>query len=258
MQVQHVRPLLLFPGAEVRHHLVDAVSAQAAAKAQDNGAVAGLQVAAGGFAVGGKHFGADRVAYHGGLFGGTQLLHRISACGQYHIHILGQQLVGHTGEGVLLVDGSLDATPGSGAHHGAADVTAAADDEVRLDLVQDLLGAGTGQRQMPQGNDVAHDVLGVQAALKAVDLDVMEGIPGLRDKAVLHALAAAGKVDLGGRVGGFQGTGNGQRRVDMTGCTAGSNQNTHTNSPFSGRPLHPFGGLRRCLIDFCRQTLRRR
>ena len=29
MQVQHVRPLLLFPGAEVRHHLVDAVSAQA-------------------------------------------------------------------------------------------------------------------------------------------------------------------------------------------------------------------------------------
>ena len=64
---------------------------------------------------------------------------------------------------------------------------------------------------MPQGNDVAHNVLGVQAALKAVDLDVMEGIPGLRDKAVLHALAAAGKVDLGGRVGGFQGTSNGQR-----------------------------------------------
>ena len=88
---------------------------------------------------------------------------------------------------------------------------------------------------MPQGHDVAHNVLGIQAALEAVDLDMVEGVACLGDKAVLHAFTAAGKVDLSGRLGRFQGTGNRQRRVDMAGRTTGSNQNTHTNSPFQAK-----------------------
>ena len=60
-------------------------------------------------------------------------------------------------------------------------------------------------------------------ALEAVDFNVMEGVARLGDKAVLHPLAAARKVDLRRRVRGLQGTGNRQRRVDVTGCTAGSN-----------------------------------
>ena len=40
---------------------------------------------------------------------------------------------------------------------------------------------------------------------------------------LILSLAAARKVDLRRRVRGLQGTGNRQRRVDVTGCTAGSN-----------------------------------
>ena len=41
-------------------------------------------------------------------------------------------------------------------------------------------------------------------ALEAVDLNVMEGVACLGDKAVLHPLAAARKVDLRRRVRGLQ------------------------------------------------------
>ena len=76
---------------------------------------------------------------------------------------------------------------------------------------------------MPDGYDVAANVFQAQMALEAVDLNVMEGVACLGDKTVLHPLAAARKVDLRRRVRGLQGTGNRQRRVDVTGCTAGSN-----------------------------------
>ena len=121
------------------------------------------------------------------------------------------------------MDGCLDAAPGCRADDGSADVAAAADDKVGLDLVQNLPGARAGQRQMPDGYDVAANVFQAQMALEAVDLNVMEGVACLGDKAVLHPLAAARKVDLRRRVRGLQSTGNRQRRVDVTGCTAGSN-----------------------------------
>ena len=66
----------------------------------------------------------------------------------------------------------------------------------------------------------------------------MERVARLGDQAVLHALFPACKMDLSGGVGFFQGTRNGQRRVDMAGRAAGSDQNFHTISLLIG-PL-PF------------------
>ena len=128
------------------------------------------------------------------------------------------------------MDGSLDAALGRRAHNRAANVTAAADDKVGIDLVQDFPGAGAGQRQMPDGDDIAADVFQAEVALEAVDFDMVEGVTRLGDKSVLHPLPAARKVNFRRRVCGFQGTGDCQRGVDMTGCTAGSNENTHDSA----------------------------
>ena len=223
VQVKHVPVRLLFPGAEVGHDLIDAVRTETAAEAQNHGAVSGVQLGARCGAVRGQHLGADRVAHDGGLFRRAELFNRVRAGGQHNVDLLRQQLVGHAREGVLLMDGCLDAAPGCRANDGSADVAAAADDKVGLDLVQNLPGARAGQRQMPDGYDVAANVFQAQMALEAVDLNVMEGVACLGDKAVLHPLAAARKVDLRRRVRGLQGTGNRQRRIDVTGCTAGSN-----------------------------------
>ena len=69
-----------------------------------------------------------------------------------------------------------------------------------------------------------------ELALKTGDLDMVEGVARLCDQTVLHALLTACKVDLGGRVGLFQSTGNGQCRVDMSGGAAGCDENTHGDS----------------------------
>ena len=66
---------LLFPGTEVGHDLVDAVCTQAAAKAQNDRAVACVQFCAGCGAVGGQDLGANRVAHNGGFLGCAQLFY---------------------------------------------------------------------------------------------------------------------------------------------------------------------------------------
>ena len=158
VQVQHVPVRLLLPGAEVGHDLIDAVCPETAAEAQNHGAVSGVQLGARRSAVRGQHLGADRVAHDGGFFRRAELLNRVRAGGQHDVDLLRQQLVGHAREGVLLMDGRLDAAPGCRAHDGPTDVAAAADDKVGLDLVQNLPGARAGQRQMPDGHDVAANV----------------------------------------------------------------------------------------------------
>ena len=76
----------------------------------------------------------------------------------------------------------------------------------------------------------ALDVVQAELALKTGDLDMVEGVARLCYQTVLHALLTACKVDLGGRVGLFQSTGNGQCRVDMSGSAAGCDENTHGDS----------------------------
>ena len=136
------------------------------------------------------------------------------------------------------MQGGLDALLGSAAHHRAGDIAAAADDEVRLDLFHHLFRRGPREGQVPQGDDVPPDVVEREFALETRDLNVMERVARLGDQAVLHALFPACKMDLSGGVGFFQGTRNGQRRVDMAGRAAGSDQNFHTISLLIG-PL-PF------------------
>ena len=124
----------------------------------------------------------------------------------------------------------MDAHFGGAAHHRAGHIAAAADDEIRLYLLHHGLGLGAGEGQIPQGNDVALDVVQAELALETSDLDMVEGVARLCDQTVLHALLAACKMDLGGGVGLFQRTGNGQCGVDMSGSAAGCDENTHGDS----------------------------
>ena len=232
VQVQHRLVLMLFPGAQVCHHLVDPACAQAAAEGQDDGAVARTQLCTDGLAVGGlcKHLRPHGVAHHKGLVRCAQLFHSGGHGGKHDIHIRSQQLVGHTGESVLLVQGGVDAHFGGAAHHRAGHIAAAADDEIRLYFLHHGLGLGAGEGQIPQSDDVALDVVQAELALEAGDLDVVEGVARLCDQTVLHALLTACKVDFGGRVGLFQSTGNGQCGIDMSGSAAGCDENTHGDS----------------------------
>ena len=124
----------------------------------------------------------------------------------------------------------VDAHFGGAAHHRAGHIAAAADDEIRLYLLHHGLGLRAGEGQIPQGNDIALDVVQAELALEAGDFDMVEGVTRLCDQTVLHALLTACKVDLGGRVSLFQSTGNGQCGVDMSGGAAGCNENTHGDS----------------------------
>ena len=128
------------------------------------------------------------------------------------------------------MQGGLDALSGGAAHHRAGHIAAAANDQVGLDVLHHLFGLGAGECQIPQGNDVPLDIVQAQLPLKAGDLDVMEGIARLCDQTVLHALLPARKMDLGSGVGLFDGSRNGQSRVDMAGSAAGSDQNSHDDS----------------------------
>ena len=56
----------------------------------------------------GKDLRPYRVAYHQGLVRCAQLFHRGRYRGKHHVHVPGQQLVGHAGEGILLMDGGMD------------------------------------------------------------------------------------------------------------------------------------------------------
>ena len=232
MQVQHRLLIFLLPSAEVGHDLIDPPCSQTAAERQDDRAVPCTQLGADGVTVPGlgEHLRTHGVAHHAGLFGGTQLFHGSGHSGEHDVHIRGQQLVGHAGEGVLLMQGGLDAHFGGAAHHRAGHIAAAADDQIGLHLLHHLPGRGAGEGQIPQRDEVPLDVVQRELPLEACDLDVVEGIARLGHQTVLHPLFAAGKMDLGRRVCFFQCTGNGQCGVDMAGCAAGSDQNTHLGS----------------------------
>ena len=227
--MEHRLIFLLLPCAEVGHHLVDPARAQTAAEGEDDGAVACAQLGADGVPFPGllEHFGPDRVAHHLRLFGSAQLLHSGGHGGKDDVHIGGQQFVGHAGEGVLLVDGGLDALFSGAAHHRAGDIAAAADDKVRLDLLHHRLGLRAGKSQIPEGDEVPSDVVEGELPLEAGDLDVVEGIACLCHEAVFHPLLPACKMDLCGGVGFFDGSRDGQSRVDVSGRTAGCDEYTH-------------------------------
>ena len=224
--------VFLLPGAEVGHHLVHAAGTQTAAEGEDHGAVARAQFGTDGFPVLrlGEHLRPDGIAHHDGLIRCAQLFHCSRHGGKHEIHIRCQQLVGHAGEGVLLMNGGVDAHFGGTAHHRAGHIAAAADHKIGFDLLHNGLCLGAREGQIPQRNDVALDVVQRQPALETGDLDMVEGIARLSYQTVLHALLAAGKVDLGRRVCLFDSTCNGKCRVDMAGSAAGSDQNSHDDS----------------------------
>lgn len=75
-----------------------------------------------------QDLGADRVADNGRFIRCAELFNCIGTGGQHDVDLSGKQLVRHTGESVLLMDGRLDAAARGGADDRPADIAAAADD----------------------------------------------------------------------------------------------------------------------------------
>ena len=226
----HMKEITLrdLPFCQIGHAFAQHLRAQAAAEGDDDGLpLLRAQRAACGGTVLPEHLLPHRVARNDRLVRRAQTLHGVGHGREHQVHLLCQDLVGHAGESVLLVNGRADAPAGRGLHHRPADVPARADDKVRLYLPQDGAGAQAAQRQVPKGNQVPRDVLRRQAALDAVHLDGMERITRLGDKAVLHSLLPSGEVYLRVRMAFFQRARNGERRVDVSGCAAGGDQYTH-------------------------------
>ena len=200
--MQHRLVLPLLPCAQAGHHLIDAACAQAAAEGKHHGAVACTKLGTDGISLLClcEHLRAHRVAHHDGLIGCSQLFHSGRHSGEHDVHIRCQQLIGHARKGVLFMDSGMNAHFCSTAHHRAGYIAAAADHEIGPDFPHDLLCLGAGKGQIPQGDDVAPDVVQRQSALETGDLDVVERIARLTHQTVLHALPAAGKVDLGRRI----------------------------------------------------------
>lgn len=192
------------PICQIGHAFAQHLRAQAAAEGDDDGLpLLRAQRAACGGTVLPEHLLPHRVARNDRLVRRAQTLHGVGHGREHQVHLLCQDLVGHAGESVLLVNGRADAPAGRGLHHRPADVPARADDKVRLYLPQDGAGARAAQRQVPKGNQVPRDVLRRQAALDAVHLDGMERITRLGDKAVLHSLLPSGEVYLRVRMAFF-------------------------------------------------------
>ena len=125
------------------------------------------------------------------------------------------------------MQGGLDALLGGAAHHRAGDVAAAANYQIGLNFFHHGFGLRAGEGQIPEGDDIPLDIVQREFPLKTSDLNMMERVACLRYQTVLHALFPACEVDLCSRVCLFDGSGNGQRRVDVSGGAAGCDQYFH-------------------------------
>ncbi len=94
------------------------------------------------------------------------------------------------------MDGGLDALFGGGAHHRAADITAAADDQIGPDLFQDSRRARAGQGQVVERYHVAAHVFRVGLRWKPLISIWWNGYPALVTRPYSMP-SSAGKVDLG-------------------------------------------------------------
>ena len=182
------------------------------------------------YAVRRQNLTAHRRTGQNDLISAAEQLLCLFKANEYAVRVLCEHLRYLAGQRVDLEQHSRNAELLCRAYHRERRIAAAADHKIGFDLLHNGLCLGAREGQIPQRNDVALDVVQRQPALETGDLDMVEGIARLSYQTVLHALLAAGKVDLGRRVCLFDSTCNGKCRVDMAGSAAGSDQNSHDNS----------------------------
>ena len=147
----------------------------------------------------------DGIAGKHNLFGREKALHAFIGHTDA-VGLSGQQFVGHAGIGVLLLQQGGNALFLSRLEHRSAGITAHADGDVGLEVLEDFLGQTHALEQPGDHLDVTQQVLTVKAAHGQTD-DI---VPGSRDSFHLHASLGADKEDAGIREAALHFVGNGQ------------------------------------------------
>ena len=104
-----------------------------------------------------------------------------------------QHLRGQSGHHVGLVDRRGDARLGGGLHHRKAGVAAGADDHVRPEIPQNGPGLPGCPHQIADGDQVVFDLLRLEGAVEAGDVDGAEIISRLGDQVLFQSPLCAHK-----------------------------------------------------------------
>ena len=157
-----------------------------------------------------EHFAANRVTREDDLIG-REVLHGLFRARRDLRHELREDLVGDARHDILLLYERRDVHEAGRKQDRPADVAARADDDVRLELVDDARGLGHADHRAAG----AQDVVGRQMALEPLDVDCREGQSFLGDDVSLEAALRADVEES--RVGHLllDGPDDGDGRVDM-------------------------------------------
>ena len=179
-----------------------------------------------------EHLAADRVAREDDLVR-REVLHGLLRARRDLRHELREDLVGDAWHDVLLLDERRDVHEAGREQDGPADVAARADDDVRLETVDDARCLGHADHRAPR----AQDVVGRQMAFKSLDVDRRKRQPFLRDDVGFEAPLRADVEEF--RVGDLllDGPDDGDGRVDMAARAAARNNDIQGKSSRSASLL---------------------
>ena len=137
-------------------------------------------------------------------------------------YFLCQQLIGHAGIGVLLVNGAGHPQLCCHTDHRTGYIAAGTDGNIRAEAGDNLLCPLAGCSQIAQRLGIPLDILQTQPALKACHIDKLNGIACLGNESGLHTVGCAGKQELRPGIMLPDNGRNSQSRIDMSpGSAAG-------------------------------------
>ena len=194
------QPLLHVPRNHLCHCFVDAACSQTAAERKNAHAVIKAQLLP---CCGSVH--AGNAATHRQTGDGIRTVQveefqRLFHSQHHVVYFLCQHLVGDTGECVLLVNGTGNPHAGCGVEDRSCHIAAGANGNVRLELLQDLLGTVLRSCQIVHRLTVPANIFQRQLPLKACHMHGFHRIPRRRHQTCFHAVGRSHKQELCGRV----------------------------------------------------------
>ena len=222
--------LLAVPGHDVRRHFVDGVGPGAAAHGEDGEAVVQPQLFPSLGPAYCEKFLTDGVAHHLAGAPGGQVGFGLGEGQKHQVRLLGQELDGDAGEGVLLVEEGGDMELLGLHDNGAAEVPAGADDGVGAEVLEDFPGLVVRCEDVGNGFQIVGNVAGSKSPVEARHPDVGHGVARLGDQGVLHAAGIGDEQEL--RVGlmGLDLIGNGDGGIDVPAGAAACQDKFHMTS----------------------------
>ena len=163
---------------------------------------------------GGHDIGPDRIAAHNDLIGREKPLHTLvrhaDATG-----FLPHDLVGEPGKTILLLDERRDAFAGCLPQQGSGSVSAYADGDIGLELVQDSAGLADALEHFERHLQVVHNVVQVELALQPQDRQAHNLVAGCGHLLHLHLTFCTDEKDLRVRIQFLELVGDGNGREDV-------------------------------------------